>query len=497
MEEIKMEFDLYGDIAERTDGDIYLGVVGPVRSGKSTFITRFMQALVLPNITAAHLRERTVDELPQSAAGKTVMTTQPKFIPAEAARVKVGEHAEIKVRLCDCVGYMIEGARGHKEDGRPRLVKTPWSEDEMPFEQAAEIGTKKVIADHSTVGVVVTSDGSINTDIPREHYIVAEERVIKELKELGKPFITILNTTKPDAPETAKLAEALREKYGVPAVPLDVLNMDREEVDAVLGKLLMEFPLRLVEIELPKWMQTLPADHQIVAELLDRARKLGENADKMRDYESAEKFFAENEDVKAGKIKEVNLGEGQLVFRVEPQEGLFYRMLGEVCGEAIADEFGLMDYIRKATHAKAEYDKIKGALDEVRETGYGVVTPAMDDMSLEEPEIVKQGNRFGVRLKASAPSLHIMRVDIETEVNPIVGTEQQSEDLVKYLLAEFENDPKGIWETNMFGKSLHNLVKENLSGKLHNMPPIAQKKMRKTLSRIVNEGKGGILCILL
>ncbi|MDR1094416.1 MAG: stage IV sporulation protein A, partial [Clostridiales bacterium] len=366
-------FDLYRDIAERTGGDIYLGVVGPVRSGKSTFITRFMQTLVLPNMAAQHAKERTVDELPQSAAGKTVMTTQPKFVPGEAAAVKVGEHASVRVRLCDCVGYMIDGAKGHKEDGRPRLVKTPWSEDEMPFEQAAEIGTKKVIADHSTVGVVVTSDGTINTDIPRNNYIAAEERVVNELKELGKPFVAVLNTTKPDAPETLKLADALREKYGVPAVALDVLNMGREQADALLETLLMEFPLRTVEIELPKWMQTLPADHKIVAGLLERARQLGGGVDKMRGYAAAEAYFEENADVKAGRIKEVNLGEGRLTFRVEPQEGLFYRMLGEVCGESIADEYGLMDYVRQVSHAKTEYDKIKGALDEVRENGYGVV----------------------------------------------------------------------------------------------------------------------------
>ncbi len=490
-------FDLYKDIAERTNGDIYVGVVGPVRAGKSTFITKFMEALVLPNIQNAHKKERAVDELPQAAAGKTIMTTQPKFVPNEGVSIMIREKVDVKVRLCDCVGYMIEGAQGHKEGGKARLVKTPWSEEEMPFEQAAEIGTRKVIADHSTIGVVITSDGTINTDIPRANYIKAEERVISELKALQKPFIVVLNTTKPLSAETGKLREGLSEKYNVPIMALDVLNMQMEDINGILEKVLFEFPLRMIEIEMPQWMQTLPADNFIIKDLMEQARKMSDAVLKMKDYGDAHKFFAENEHIKPVTVNSVRLGEGKIVFQIEPQEGLFYKVLSAECNCEIANDFHLMSYIKQMTHAKVEYDKIKTALDEVKETGYGVVIPTMDDMSLEDPEIVKQGNRFGVKLKASAPSLHIMRVDIETEVNPIVGTEQQSEDLVKSLLSEFESDPKGIWETKMFGKSLHLLVNENLSGKIHSMPQEAQKKMRRTLQKIVNEGRGGIICILL
>jgi stage IV sporulation protein A len=490
-------FDLYRDIAERTNGDIYVGVVGPVRAGKSTFITKFMEALVLPNISNVHKKERAVDELPQSAAGKTIMTTQPKFVPSEGVKIMIRDKVEVKIRLCDCVGYMIEGAKGHKEDGKNRLVKTPWSDTEIPFEQAAELGTKKVIAEHSTVGVVLTSDGTINTDIPRNSYIAAEERVVKELKALGKPFIVVLNSAAPSSSDTASLREALNEKYDVPVLALDVLKMNAEDVNDILEKALFEFPVRLIEVALPKWMQTLPYEHRLIRELADRTRGLAEGIGKMRQFNEAERFFIESEDIKAGRVENVSMGEGRITFAIEPQEGLFYRTLSEECGTEIAGDYQLISFVKQATRAKTEYDKLKSALDEVKESGYGVVSPTMDDMSLEDPEIVRQGNRFGVRLKASAPSLHIMRVDIETEVNPIVGTEQQSEEMVKYMLSEFESNPKGIWETNMFGKSLHNLVKENLSNKLQSMPVDAQKKMRRTLTRIVNEGRGGVICILL
>ena len=490
-------FDIYKDIAERTNGDIYVGVVGAVRTGKSTFITKFMEALVLPNIQNVHKKERAKDELPQAAAGKTIMTTQPKFVPNEGISIAIRDKVEVKVRLCDCVGYMIEGAQGHKEGGKARLVKTPWADEEMTFEAAAELGTKKVIAEHSTIGVVMTSDGTINTDIPRQSYIKAEERVIKELKAINKPFIVVLNTTKPLADETAKLRDGLAEKYDVPVMAVDALNMKIEDINCILEKVLFEFPLRMVEIEMPQWMQALPADNLIIKSLMEQTRAMSDSLLKMRDFADAHKFFEDSEYIEPVEVNAVRLGEGKLVFDIRPKEGLFYKVLSSECGCEIQNDFHLMSYVKQATHAKAEYDKLKNALDEVKETGYGVVVPGMSDMSLEDPEIVRQGNRFGVRLKASAPSLHIMRVDIETEVNPIVGTEQQSEELVKYLLSEFESDPKGIWNTNMFGKSLHMLVNENLSGKVHSMPAEAQKKMRRTLQRIVNEGRGGIICILL
>lgn len=490
-------FDIYRDISKRTNGDIYFGIVGPVRSGKSTFITKFMETLVLPNIDNKHVKERTTDELPQSAAGRTIMTTQPKFVPNEAAKIKLKDNIEIKVRLVDCVGYLIDGAQGHKEGSKPRLVRTPWSDTEMPFEQAAEMGTRKVIEEHSTIGVVMTSDGSITTELARGSYVKAEERVVNELKALNKPFIVVLNTSKPLAEDTIRLKKSLTEKYGVPVVAIDVLNMSMEDINSMLEAILFEFPIRSFEFELPQWMQTLPYDNQIIAEICSDALGMAQSASKMRDYSAGEKMLANNADVNPPTVINVIMGEGKVIYQVDAKQHLFYRILSAECGCDISDDYHLMSYIRLLAHAKIEYDKLKKALDEVDEKGYGVVSPTMDQMTLEEPEIIKQGNRFGVRLKASAPSLHIMRVDIKTELNPIVGTEAQSEDLVKYLLSEFESDPKGIWNTNMFGKSLHMLVKEGLNNKLVAMPSDAQAKMRKTLSRIVNEGKGGVICILL
>lgn len=490
-------FDLYQDIATRTNGDIYIGVVGPVRAGKSTFITKFMEALVIPNIADKHKRERTIDELPQAAAGKTIMTTQPKFIPNEAARIKLRDNIDINVRMVDCVGYLIDGVQGHREGSKPRLVRTPWSDVEMPFEEAAEIGTRKVINDHSTIGIIVTSDGTIGTELPRSAYVKAEERVVAELKETGKPFLIILNTSTPSSADTIKLKNALSEKYNTAVLAIDVINLNIEEINIILETVLLEFPLRSLEIEIPRWMQTLACDNSIICDIMKYANELASKLTKMRDYALGESISPPSHRLKQPVVESVSLGEGKIIYNVEPQEDLFFSILSEECGCKIDSDFKLMSYIKQVSHAKNEYDKIKSALEEVAQTGYGVVSPTLEEMTLEEPEIVRQGSRFGVRLKASAPSLHIMRVDLETEVNPIVGTEQQSEDLVKYLLSEFENDPKGIWETEMFGKSLHKLVKEGLTNKLLAMPAEAQKKMRKTLSRIVNEGRGGVICILL
>ncbi|MCL2751471.1 MAG: stage IV sporulation protein A [Firmicutes bacterium] len=490
-------FDLYRDIARRTNGDIYLGVVGPVRAGKSTFITKFMETLVLPNIEDKHAKERTIDELPQAAAGRTIMTTQPKFVPNEAARVMLKDGIGVKVRMVDCVGYLIDGAQGHKEGTKPRMVRTPWSDAEMPFEQAAEMGTKKVITDHSTIGLVVTSDGSIGTEIARSGYIKAEERVINELKELGKPFAVLLNTAKPAVEETGKLRRSLGEKYGVPVIAVDAANMGMDDINSILETVLFEFPIAKIEYELPAWMQTLPFSNPIIGEICAQAIRAAADMQKMRDYGDGEAILNNNDDLESPKISNVIMGEGRVVYQIEAKPGLFYKVLSGECGCEISDDFTLMDYLKQVTHAKKEFDKIKHALAEADEHGYGVVSPTLEQMRLEEPEIVKQGNRFGVKLKASAPSLHIMKVDIETEVNPVVGTEAQSEELVKYLLSGFESDPKGIWETEMFGKTLSGLVKEGLSNKLAVMPADAQKKMRKTLSRIVNEGRGGVICILL
>ena len=489
------KFDIYADIARRTNGDIYVGVVGPVRTGKSTFITRFMESMVLPHIADPHLLERTRDELPQSADGKTIMTTQPKFVPNEAVTLQL-DQVTLNVRMLDCVGYLVEGAMGHMEDEAPRLVRTPWSEQELPFEKAAEIGTRRVIRAHSTIGILLTSDGSI-CEIPRQNYVEAEERVVAELKECGKPFVIVLNTRTPDSEDTRRLGAALEEKYKIPVVVCNVQEISQEQIAGILEKILFQFPIRRLDISLPEWMKALPADHEIISGLIEEVRVNSSVLCKMEDHKVFLKLFNENEYFELPQISSILPGEGRMVCRFEAKAGLFNAILSGIAGEPIEDDFALMMFVQKLAKAKFEYDKLKEALNSVKECGYGVVTPGLDEMSLETPEIVRHGSRFGVRLKASAPSLHIMRVDINTEVSPIVGTEQQSEELVKYLLSEFEHDPKGIWETNMFGKSLHMLVKENLANKLHAMPQDAQKKMRRTLGRIVNEGKGGMICILL
>ncbi len=491
------EFDIYNDIRSRTGGDIYVGVVGPVRAGKSTFITNFMEKLVVPKVSNKHVLERMKDELPQSANGKTIMTTQPKFVPNEAVAVSIAENVDVKVRLVDCVGYMVEGATGHLDGEKPRMVKTPWSDEEISFIDAADIGTRKVIEDHSTIGIVMTTDGSIATDLPRSAYVAAEERAVNELKALGKPFVVILNSTVPHSKETGKLAAALEEKYGAGVICLDVLNLGEKDITALFEKVLMEFPLMDIEIKISKWLQALPFEDNIIRNLVDSFMSTGEGMRRMADYKTPEALFADSDAFLQPQVENVELDKGKVTYSVNARPELFYKALGEQCGMEIADDFALMSHMKSLVHAKREYDKLAEALEQVKETGYGVVTPSPEDMTLEEPQMVKQGSRFGVRLRASAPSLHIMRVDIQTEVNPVVGTEQQSEELLKYLMSEFENDPKGIWETNMFGKSLHMLVNEGLTNKLTAMPDETQKKMRKTLSRIVNEGKGGVICILL
>lgn len=489
-------YGLYEDIAKRTGGDIYVGVVGPVRCGKSTFITQFMQNLVVPNITDKNIKERTIDELPQSADGKTIMTTQPRFIPSKAASIRVGENVDMNVRMIDCVGYLIDGAIGHEEGDRKRLVKTPWSDEEMPFEEAAELGTKKVIDEHSTIGIVLTTDGSIS-EIPRSSYIEAEERVVRELSEQGKPFVVVLNTKNPKSDDAKKLSKSLEAKYGVPVLAIDVLKLNQNNIDDIFEKILLEFPIKSLKVKMPQWMQALPYSHPIIQNVITEIKKFGENANKIGQIDKTNIAFLDSEDFEPVVVSSIKMGEGKIYFEITPKQGLFYRVLSEQCGIDVSDDFKLISYIKQLAHAKVEYDKIKVALQDVKEKGYGIVMPNAEDMSLEDPEIVKQGSKFGVKLKASAPSLHIMSVDIETEVNPIVGSQAQSEELVKYLMSEFEQNPKAIWETNMFGKSLSSLVNEGINSKITLMPIEAQRKMRKTLGRIINEGKGGIICILL
>jgi len=492
------EFDVYKDIAERTNGDIYVGVVGPVRVGKSTFITKFMENLVVPQISSKHNRERMRDELPQSADGKTIMTTQPKFVPNEAVNIRVGDNIDLNVRLVDCVGYLIDGAEGAVgEKQKPRMVKTPWADREMPFEEAAELGTKKVIVDHSTIGIVMTTDGSIGTDLPRNSYVPAEERVIKELQQLKKPFVIVLNSTVPQSNETKKLASSLSTKYNTPVIPIDCANLTKEDADSIFEKVLFEFPLVSIDVDVNKWLRALPVDNNIIASMIDNIQKLSVNMTKMSDHDKLVKAFEQNEYFSSCALNSVVLGSGKISYTLSARDDLFFKVLSQEGGVAINDEFDLMSNLKEMATAKKSYDKLRSALSEVGQNGYGVVTPSLDDMKLEEPQIFKQGSRFGVKLRASAPSLHIMQVDIQSEVSSMVGTEQQSEELVKYLLSEFESNPKGIWETNMFGKSLHSLVGEGLNNKLMSMPEDTQRKMRRSLSRIVNEGKGGVICILL
>lgn len=491
------KFEIYNDIAERTGGDIYVGVVGPVRTGKSTFIRNFMEKLVLENIEDKNEKERAIDELPQSGAGKTIMTTQPKFVPNEAVNIKIGENSNARIRLIDCVGYAIDGANGFmEEEGMPRMVKTPWSEEELPFEKAAEIGTSKVISEHSTIAVLVTTDGTI-TGIDRVSYEKAEERVVRELQSSNKPFIVLLNSKNPESTETKALASTLEEKYNVSVIVSDVSLINSKEIDNILEAILKEFYISKLNIELPNWVRALPVSSSLVSTIMKNVKEMTENVVRMRDLGELclnASLFTEFE---SADVLNIDYGKGEANIKLDVSKALFYKMLSVECGVDIPDDFYLMSYMKHLTHAKTEYDKLKSALDQVKETGYGVVIPTLDEMTLEEPQITKKGNNSQVKLRATAPSLHIMRVDVETEVCPAVGTAEQSENLAKFMLSEFESNPQGIWDTNMFGKPLSSFVQEGINAKIHNIPNEAQVKMRKTMTKIVNEGKGGIICILL
>lgn len=490
------KYQIYEDIQNRTNGDIYVGVVGPVRVGKSTFISEFMKKLVLPNINDKNTRQRAMDELPQSADGKTVMTTQPRFVPNEAVKIEVSDNVNLKVRLIDCVGYLVSGAMGATEDDRPRLVKTPWSQEEMPFEEAAELGTKKVIEDHSTIGVVVTTDGSV-TDIERANYIDAEEKVVSQMKACGKPFVIVLNCKNPASNESKRLAQNLSEKYDAQVLAMNVAEMKETDADRIFEKVLMEFPVKSVKVEMPKWLQALNFANPIITEIAHEIKNFANGIRKIGDAKRDSVVFAESECFEPITFSNVEMGEGVIRFTVIPKENLFYKVLSDECGFEIKDDYELVSYIKGLAVAKTEYDKLKDALEQVEETGYGIVVPSKDEYELQAPEVVKHGGRYGVKIKASAPSLHIIKVDVETEVTPLVGTEMQSQDLVEYLNEKFEAEPESIWETNLLGKSLSSLVDDNISAKIVMMPADAQRKMKKTLGRIINEGKGGVLCILL
>ena len=490
------DYAIYRDIAERTQGDIYIGVVGPVRTGKSTLIKKFMETLVLPNISSDYGRERAQDELPQSANGKTVMTTEPKFIPDNAVEIDLGENTVFKVKMIDCVGYIVPGALGHFEDDKPRMVMTPWSDKEMPFDTAAEIGTKKVINDHSTIGFLVTTDGTIG-EIPRANYLEAEERVVRELKNINKPFVIILNSSVPDSDESVALAYELEEKYKAPVALVDCLDLTDEDIKNIIELVLFEFPVKEIEVSMPSWIDALEEQHWLYKSVNQSIIDCATGIEKVGEIRDAFKSLNENDNILNAKIDAINLGEGTAHLEIKLIEGLFYKILGDSTGFEIPDEQALIKLMGELSAIKKEYAKIEAALREVNEFGYGIVTPDIDDLTLEEPEIVKQSGGYGVKLRASAPSIHMIKANIETEVSPIVGTEKQSEELVKFLLHEFEEDPKKIWESNMFGKSLHELVNEGLHTKLAHMPLDAREKLSETLERIINEGSGGLICIIL
>ena len=490
------DISIYEDIALRTDGDIYLGVVGPVRTGKSTFIKRFMETLVIPRIENVYRRERAVDELPQSGSGRTIMTSEPKFIPEEAVTVHLGDGADVSVRMIDCVGYMVSGAVGQTENGEERMVTTPWFPEEIPLTKAAEQGTHKVIAEHSTIGLVVTTDGSV-CDIPRENYLLAEERVIRELQEIGKPFAVILNSTDPCSESALALAGSIGEKYGVSCLAVNCQDLKEQDITEILRAILGEFPVTELSIRFPAWVNALPMDHSLLQKLYEAVRSSAGNVRRIKEVALVAESLRNEENVLSARVSSVEMGSGKASVAVELPRSLYYETISSQSGFSIHDDGDLMSLLTEMRGIKDEYDRISDALRDVREHGYGVVIPSREELRLEEPEIVRQGGRYGVRLKASAPSIHMIMANIETEVSPALGGEKASEEIINFLLQGFEGDTSRIWESNIFGKSLYDIASEGVVTKLRRMPQSAQSKLQQTLTRIVNEGGGSLICIII
>ncbi len=488
--------NIYNDISARTQGDIYIGVVGPVRTGKSTFIKKFMESLVIPNISGEFQKERARDELPQSAAGRTIMTTEPKFIPEEAIELSMEDNIHFRVRLIDCVGYIVPSAVGYIEDEQPRMVHTPWFDEEVPFNMAAEIGTQKVIKEHSTIGLVITTDGSIS-QIPREEYAEAEERVINELKEINKPFVVALNCVEPESEEALSLAKSLSEKYNVPVLPINCLELDTAQISDLLEKALYEFPAKRIELNFPSWIKSLDENDEFKSNMFAFIGESAKSITNIRSVKSFAQSLSEYKEIEATAISDSDLSVGKISISVRINNAYYYTVLSSKCGCEIKNEKDLMSVVSELSKIKTKFDKFNSALGEVERTGYGIVMPDIDELTLEEPEIVKQGGRYGVKLKAQAPSIHMIRCNTRTEVAPIVGSESQSQELVMYLLREFQENPAKIWETDLFGKSLHELVNEGLRGKLERMPDEARDKFRETIERVINEGCSGLICIIL
>lgn len=490
----KKEYDLYKDIQIRCGGEIYIGVVGPVRTGKSTFIKRFMDLMVLPHMEDGYEKERATDELPQSAGGKTITTTEPKFIPKEAALIPMGEGVEARIRLIDCVGYMVEGAGGHMENDAERMVKTPWSAEEIPFTMAAEMGTRKVITDHSTIGIVVTCDGSFS-EIPKENYLPAQERTIKELKKMNKPFIVLLNTARPYGEEAINQAKEISEKYNVTAMPVNCEQLKKEDINQILEKILYEFPLTMIEFYMPKWVEMLPAGHPMKAEIVDKVRDL------MKDYSCIRDVVNHPVELQSGYIKKckmdgVNMADGCIRVWLEVDDAYYYEMLSGLIGENIHNEYQLLATLKEMAGMKKEYVRVLHAVDSVRQKGYGVVTPDREEITLDKPELIKHGNKFGVKIKAESPSIHMIRANIETEISPIVGSENQAKDLIRYI-SESDSSEEGIWETNIFGKTVEQLVNDGINGKLTMIGEESQLKLQETMQKIVNDSNGGMVCIII
>ena len=488
--------NIYDDIQKRTQGSVFIGVVGAVRTGKSTFIKKFMESLVIPNIQDADKKVRTIDELPQSAAGRTIMTTQPNFIPEQGVEITIGENKSLKVRLVDCVGYMVKGAQGDTENGRPRMVKTPWYKQEIPFEKAAEIGTYKVISEHSTIGIMVTCDGTIS-DIPRENYIQAEETVVSQLKKIGKPFVIVVNSANPASETARRVKQQVENRYGVATVLVNCLEMDKKDIENILSLALTEFPLREIRLAIPKWVVMQDKNCEYRQQLMDRIKETFADVHRLKSVEEAVEKLKKAENVTAAQLKGFDCGSGTATVSVEMDKSIYYDTLENLTGENVRDEWALMKLMSGLVEAKKQYDRIAPALAEVEQTGYGIVMPSIEQLHLEEPEIVRQGQKFGVRLKASAPSLHILKADIHTEVSPIVGSEANSEELVNGMLKNFENDPLDIWQSNIFGNSLQNLVTQGLGTKLLNVPQEARGRLQETIERVINEGCQGLICVIL
>ncbi len=489
-------YNIYKDISERTNGDIYIGVVGPVRTGKSTFIKRFMDLVVIPNIENAFIKERTQDELPQSSDGTTIMTTEPKFIPNDSVELSLNDDVKFKIRMIDCVGYIVDGANGHLEGDKERMVHTPWSEKDMTFKEAAEMGTYKVIQDHSTIGIVVTTDGSI-TGIPRDNYEEAEEKTVNQLKAINKPFVILLNSKTPYSESTQNLASKLSSKYNTQVMPINCLQLKRDDINDILEKILYEFPVQEMAINFPKWMESLENSHWLKKGIIEHIKNETETVEKISDIRDVVENYSNNENIKKTYLNNINLGNGTANIDVSLNDNLFYKVISETTGMDISNDSGLMSLLKKLAVTKAQYDKFAYAMEEVEQKGYGVVIPRLDELILEDPEVIKQGNKYGVKLRARGPSLHIIKANIESEISPIVGTEEQSQDLLNYLTSEVAEDPQRLWYSNLFGKPLHELVSNELNSKLNKMSYESQERLQETLQRVINDGSGNLICIIL